>query len=410
MMSAWARSARGARKRGHMDKERFGASPAGQLVKVGQGEAAYWGFVPHPLPPELSPGWDLTRRLSAADRALSELAGLGRTIPNPHLLIGPFVRREAVLSSRIEGTQADITDLYAYEAGQLPLPGMELGPPEADVQEVLNYVRALEYGLERLDTLPVSLRLIRELHERLLAGVRGEHATPGKFRRSQNWIGPPNCTLNDAHFVPPPVPQMYEALESMEEYLHSEDIYPPLVRLALIHCQFEAIHPFVDGNGRIGRLLLTLLLVEWKLLPLPLLYLSAFFHSHRQDYYDLLMAVSERGDWEEWTLFFLRGVAEQARDAMARATLLQDLQAAWRERLAQVRATALLLRLADSLFASPILTIPEAQRLLDVTYRSAQRNVQKLVTAGILRQVGESSYGKAFCAPEILQAIGDTET
>ena len=195
-----------------MNPELFRNSAAGRPVRVGQGEAAYWAFVPHPLPPDLPADWELARSLSEADRALSELAGVGRTMPNPHLLIGPFVRREAVLSSRIEGTQADITDLYAYEAGQLPLPGMKPAPPESDVREVLNYVRALEYGLERLNTLPVSLRLIRELHERLMAGVRGEHATPGEFRRTQNWIGPPNCTLSEVQFVPPPVPQMHETL------------------------------------------------------------------------------------------------------------------------------------------------------------------------------------------------------
>ena len=168
-----------------MDVVRFKTSPSGQLIRVGRGEAAYWAFVPRPLPPQLPADWELSSRVSEADRALSELAGLGRTIPNPHLLIGPFIRREAVLSSRIEGTRADIADLYAYEAGQLPLPGTESPPPQADVREVLNHVRALEYGLQRLDTLPVSLRLIRELHERLMERVRGEHATPGQFRRSQ---------------------------------------------------------------------------------------------------------------------------------------------------------------------------------------------------------------------------------
>jgi Fic family protein len=392
-----------------MNPERFHNSTDGRLIRVGQGETAYWAFVPHPLPPDLSADWEFARSLSKADRALSELAGVGRTMPNPHLLIGPFVRREAVLSSRIEGTQADITDLYAYEAGQLPLPGMEPAPPESDVREVLNYVRALEYGLERLSTLPVSLRLIRELHERLMAGVRGEHATPGEFRRSQNWIGPPNCTLSEAQFVPPPVLQMHETLDAFEKYLHADDVYPPLVRLALVHYQFEAIHPFVDGNGRIGRLLISLLLVEWKLLPLPLLYLSAYFHRYRQDYYDLLTAVSERGAWRDWVLFFLHGVTDQARDAIVCAKRLQDLQTAWHDRLMQARTSALLVRLVDSLFASPVITIPEAQRLLGVTYRSAQRNVEKLVTAGILRPVGDASYGKTYLAAEILDIIVEKE-
>lgn len=389
-----------------MDLDRFRNSPSGQLVRVGQGDAAYWAFVPNPLPPDLKPDWALVHHLSDADRALSELAGVGRTMPNPHLLIGPFLRREAVLSSRIEGTQADLADLYAYEAGQLPLSGVEPAPPEADVREVLNYVRALEYGLDRLSGLPVSLRLIRELHERLLAGVRGEHATPGDFRTRQNWIGPPSRLLNEATLVPPPVPQMHEALHALEHYLHEDARHPPLLRLALIHYQFEAIHPFIDGNGRLGRLLLSLLLVEWELLPLPLLYLSAFFHRHRQAYYDLLMAVSERGVWQDWLLFFLQGVADQARDAIVRANGLQDLAATWRQRLIRPRGSALLLRLVESLFASPVLTIPEAQRLLDVSYHSARSTVGKLMEAGILQQMGKSSYGKTFVASEILEIVG----
>jgi Fic family protein len=242
-----------------------------------------------------------------------------------------------------------------------------------------------------------------------MSGVRGEHATPGQFRRRQNWIGPAGCTLNEASFVPPPVPQMHEALRSLEEYLHGDDVYPPLIRLALFHYQFEAIHPFLDGNGRIGRLLISLLLVEWRLLPLPLLYLSAYFHGHRQEYYDLLDAVSERGAWEEWVRFFLRGVTEQARDAVYRATQLHDIRASWHERLMQVRASALLVRLADALFESPIITIPDVQKRLDVTYPTAQRNVEKLVSEGILQQIGQASYGKTFIATEILEVIGDGE-
>ena len=351
---------------------------------------------------------NLVRRLSEADRSLGELAGLGRAIPNPHLLIGPFMRREAVLSSRIEGTQADIKDLYVYEAKQLQLPGLRPSPSESDVREVLNYVRAMEYGLKRLDTLPVSLRMIRELHERLMEGVRGEQATPGEFRRSQNWVGRAGCTLNDADFVPPPVNEMQEALDAFEKYLHSKEDYPPLVRLALIHYQFEAIHPFLDGNGRIGRLLLTLLLINWNLISLPLLYLSAFFEKNRDEYYDLLMKVSANGAWQDWITFFFGGVEEQARDATVRANRLQDLQLAWRERLSQVRASTSVLRLTDSLFVSPVITIPEAQRTLGAKqYHTARKIIEKLVKAGILKQVGESSYGKTFLAEEILQAIGE---
>jgi Fic family protein len=327
-------------------------------------------------------------------------------MPNPHLLIGPFIRREAVLSSRIEGTRADVTDLYAYQAGQLSLPGMAPAPPEADVREVHNYVRALEYGLERLETLPVSLRLIREIHRLLLEGVRGERATPGEFRDRQNWLGLGDSTLEDATFVPPPVPQMQEALYALEAYLHSDGEYPPLVRLAMMHYQFEAIHPFIDGNGRVGRLLISLMLVRWGLLPQPLLYLSAFFFRHRQDYYDLLMAVSERGAWAEWVSFFLTGVAEQSEDAVIRARRLQDLRADWHDRLTEARASALLLQLADHIFDSPVITIPQAEKVLGVTYHTAQRHVERLVDADILHQAGDADYGRTFVAGEILDVIG----
>ncbi len=251
------------------------------------------------------------------------------------------------------------------------------------------------------------MRLLRELHERLTEGVRGEKATPGEFRRSQNWLGRPGCTLEDADFIPPPVTEMHQALNFYEEYLHSGNEYPPLVRLAFIHYQFEAIHPFLDGNGRIGRLLISLLLVHWNLMPLPLLYLSAFFEKHRQDYYDLLMGISERGAWREWVAFFLRGVADQSRDAIMRAKRLQDLQQEWRQRLTRSRASASLLRLADGLFESPVLTVPEAQRILGMSYPGARRNVDRLVEAGILKQVSETAYGKAFFAQAILEAISE---
>src|SRR3989337_3721956 len=206
-----------------MNPERFKDSPSGRLWKVGQVEAAYWAFVPHRLPPALPTEKELLRILSDADRALGELAGLGRAMPNPHLLIGPFIRREALLSSRMEGTQADIADLYAYEAGKLPLPGIKPSAPEADVREVRNYVVALEYGLERVNTLPVSLRLMRELHERLMEGGRGDRATPGEFRRTQNWIGCAEWTINEGDYVPPPVPEMHEALDAFEKYIHAEN-------------------------------------------------------------------------------------------------------------------------------------------------------------------------------------------
>jgi Fic family protein len=363
--------------------------------------------VPHPLPPHLPPDAELMRVSSDAAYALGELAALGRTLSNPHLLIGPFVRREAVLSSRIEGTQTDVADLYAYEAGQPPLPGLGGAPPPDAVREVANYVTALECGLERLASLPVSLRLIRELHARLMQGVRGGHATPGEFWRSQNWIGRPGSTLNDADYVPPPPDEMQTALDALEKYLHGDDAQPPLVRLAFIYQQFEAIHPFLDGNGRIGRLLISLLLVEWGLLPLPLLYLSAYFERERQAYYDLLWAVNARGDWRAWVLFFLRGVAEQALDAGARAKRLQDLQAEWRASLMGARSSALLLRLTDELFRSTIITLPQAGRILSVTHCSAAMAVERLVAEGILHPVSGRVRNRQFAAQAILDIAGE---
>jgi len=272
-------------------------------------------------------------------------------IPNPDGLVGSFVHREAVLSSRIEQISGTQADLYAYEAGKLKLPDISPAPPESDIQELANYVRALDYGLKRIESLPVCLRLIRELHEILMKDVRGGQATPGEFRKTQNWIGPSNVrSPSDAPFVPPPINEMLPALEALEKYIHQGKDYPALIRLALIHYQFEAIHPFIDGNGRLGRLLISLLLVHWQLLPYSFLHLSAYFECFRDKYYICLLDVSERGKWEEWICFFLEAVTSQANDTIARARALQDLQSEWRSRLsADARATILSLQLADEL-------------------------------------------------------------
>ena len=259
--------------------------PHGRMVDCPGGYRAY---VPAPAPPPLEWSESLTLSLSSADRAIGRLAGEGRRLPNPHILIRPFVRREAVLSSRIEGTQATLGELLAAQAGAV----VERNPD--DLHEVGNYVTALEYGLERLETLPVSLRLVRELHERLMRGVRGEVATPGEFRRSQNWIGPPGSTLNGATYVPPPPSELMPCLDAWERFLHDETL-PPLVHAAIAHSQFEAIHPFLDGNGRVGRLLITLLLVARGVIPSPLLYLSAWFQATREEYYARLNGVTARG-------------------------------------------------------------------------------------------------------------------
>jgi Fic family protein len=383
-----------------MDTARFGERSPGRLVRTTQ---SYVAFVPNPLPPAISFDLDLAGRLSEADRALSELAGIARTLPNPHLLIGPFVRREAVLSSRIEGTQASLSDLLFFEAANL----REKEVP--DVREVSNYVRALEYGLSRLTELPLSLRLIREIHERLLQGTRGEHLTPGEFRRSQNWIGPAGCTLMDASYVPPPVNEMNEALDAFEKFLHADSGLPPLVRLAVIHYQFEAIHPFLDGNGRIGRLLLTLLLCTEKLLTQPLLYLSAYFERHREEYYARLLGVSQEGSWDMWIRFFLRAVAVQARDAIRRSDLLLSLWRRYRQQLQEARSSALLLAIVDSLFEYPALTNPRAAKAHRITPRSAQLNIDKLGAAGILQEATGHKRNRVYVAPEIIRILEEPE-
>lgn len=384
----------------------FKQSPSGQVVKIGQGEAGYHSFVPNPLPPELSYDRELVLTLSDADRAISELSGVGRIMPNPNLLIRPFIVREAVLSSRIEGTQSSVSDVYAYEAGQLYIPGMEPGPAEDDVREVLNYVHALEYGINLLDQLPVSKRMFTELHFRLMQGVRGDKATPGYFRTTQNWIGRPGSTLNGATYVPPPVKfdHMMNCLDALEKYINAPHENPPLIRLALIHYQFEAIHPFIDGNGRIGRLLMSMLMIQWNLLPAPLLYLSAFFERNRSTYYDLLLEVSQQGNWRDWVLFFLQGVAEQARDAGDRAKKLQDLQAGWRQQLAAAKSPQPML-LADKLFDTPLITATQAARMLNVTYPTASDAIKRLVEAGVLHQVGDNSRERAYAALDIIRIV-----
>jgi cell filamentation protein, protein adenylyltransferase len=371
----------------------FQAPEAGRVVKT---PAGYFAFVPSPLPPSLVYSGELVLVLSRADAALSELSGLGRLLPNPHMLITPYVRREAVLSSRIEGTEADLSDLLLEEAGASP----EKRP--GDVREVQNYVSALNHGLMRLKSLPLSLRLLREVHERLMRGVRGDRATPGEFRRSQNWIGPPGGTIETATYVPPPVPEMLEALDFLEKFLHETRQVPDLVQCALIHEQFEAIHPFLDGNGRVGRLLITLFLVERARLSQPLLYLSAFFEAHRNDYYALLQRVRTHGDWASWLEFFLRGVAETADEAVQRAGRLTELRERYRHRL---KRSPRALRLLDALFINPYVTVARAQKILGVSNPTARHAVTELQKAGMLEEMTGRAWGRLYLAKPILKIL-----
>jgi Fic family protein len=342
----------------------------------------------------------LISSLGEAERTLGRLASLADALSNPHILVRPFVRREAVLSSRIEGTRAFLVDLYQYESAQLIF--QEDVP---DVREVHNYVRAMDYGLERLKTLPVSLRLIREIHGILMEGVCGEHLTQGEFRHSQNWIGKLGSTIQSATFVPPPVDEMHQALDDLERFIHSPSDIPQLVRAGLIHYQFEAIHPFRDGNGRMGRLLVILLLIEWELIPQPLLYLSAFFETHRLEYYDRLLAVSQGGEWENWLIFFLRGISSQSQDAINRIERLGQLRSAYQDQLRTERAASRLLQTLDVLFERPILNIRQLESALGVPYRTAQRYVERLLEIGILREVTGRERNRLYWADEIVKVL-----
>lgn len=380
-----------------MNKNDFQAPQAGQAVYSPRG---YWAFIPAPLPPNISYDPQLVLALSRADAALSELSGLGRHVINPRLLIASYIRKEAVLSSRIEGTRAGIADLLLDD-----LETPEHASNSADLKEVQNYVAALEYGIDRLSSLPLSLRLVKEIHARLMEAVRGGNATPGEFRHSQNWIGPAGSTLADAPYVPPPADEMLDCLTQWELFLHDRGSFPELIQCALLHEQFEAIHPFLDGNGRIGRLLITLFLIERGRLSQPLLYLSAYIETHRQEYYDLLQRVRTHGDWNSWLHYFLQGVEETSKQAVRQAGALMDL----REHLhLELRSKPKAAALIDPLFTNPYLTVSRTAELLNVSLPTARQVVRVLEESGLLHEVTGRAWGKTYVATRILRLIDNS--
>lgn len=367
----------------------------GTVIKSPQGYRAY---VPNPLPPVINWDTQLVSSLSRADYLLGKLAREGNQLPNPHLLMRPFITREAVLSSKIEGTHATIGEVLAYNAGVVTV-----NQNPDDLQEVQNYIIALDVGLKRLNELPLSLRLIKELHAKLLHGGRGAHATPGEFRKTQNWIGPPGCTLSTAKFVPPPVDQLVECLGDFEKFLHDRQL-PPLIHIALSHYQFETIHPFLDGNGRVGRLLITLLLIEQKILPSPLLYLSAFFEATRDEYYKQLWNVSHHGSWRDWLIYFLNGVAVQSEDALSRAERINELLSGWKLQVAS-DASNVPVRIVEHFAINPYLTIKKIAEELTIAYSTAERGIRKLLAENIIQQVGGNKRSKIYCATKILSIL-----
>lgn len=379
-----------------MQASDFTKDSPGRLVSTVGGQVA---FVPNNLPPGLVWTSDLVATISAADRALGRLAGLGQDMPNPHILIRPFLSREAVLSSQIEGTEASIPDVLLFEVDR------KVQQSVPDVREVVNYIRALEYGLKRVKTLPLSVRLIREVHRILLKGVRGEQGAPGEFRTCQVHIGPQGAGIEQATFVPAPPSEVLPLMGALERYLHEPSDLPPVVRLALMHYQFEAIHPFRDGNGRVGRLLISLMLCLDGTLPLPLLYLSAYFHRTRQEYYDQLRRVSQLGTWTDWLMYFARGVASEAMDAVDRARRLKDLQADYVERIRTARTSALVTKLIEDLIGHPIVNVASVAKALGVTPHTAQNHIDRLVQAGILREVTGRKRNRLFVADGIIKAL-----
>lgn len=380
-----------------MNKESFHSNDAGKVILTPKG---YLAFIPAVLPPTILYDQHLVVALSRADAALSELSGLGRHILNPRLLISSYVRKEAVLSSRIEGTRAGLSELLIDD---LATPDSTIDNP--DLKEVQNYVVALEYGVERLRSLPLSLRLVREIHSHLMEGVRGGNATPGEFRRSQNWIGPAGSTLNNAPYVPPPVDEMLGCLANWELFLQDRGNFPDLVQCAILHEAFEAIHPFLDGNGRVGRLLITLFLLERNRLSQPLLYLSSYIEAHRLEYYDSLQRVRTDGDWNSWLLFFLNGVEETSRQAIKQAGSLMDLRESLLE---QTRSKPKASAMVDPLFVNPYMTVLRASQILQVSLPTARQVVNVLEDLGILREVTGRSWGKTYVAGEILNLLDNS--
>jgi len=380
-----------------MDKESFTDNAAGRLVP----HDGHLAFVPDRLPPALDFTAELVAKLSSASSSVGLLAGTGRNLTNPALLISPYLRREAVLSSRIEGTMSTLADLYEDEA---------TGSARGDVREVRNYLMAHEYGLTTLKELPLCLRLLRDVHKHLMEGVRGHERHPGSFRSYQNWIGrAPGAPIAEARYVPPPIDEMGIALKDFEGFLHDETL-PPLLVAALAHYQFEAIHPFGDGNGRVGRLLISLLLHERGLLPQPLLYISAYFERSGAEYYDRLLRVSTHGDWLGWLIYFLTGVEAQALAAVADAERLLNLQSRYHDLLSSARARQAAHQLVDRLFINPYVAAPRVAEALGVSAPTARAAIRDLEAQGIVHELTGRKWGQLFLADEVLEVVrGEVE-
>lgn len=373
---------------------------AGMVMNTTRG---YSAFIPAKLPPDppIIIDSEMQKLLSLADRKLGRLDGITQILPNPELFVAMYVKKEAVLSAQIEGTQASLVDV-------LNTPSSETNDRAYnEVIEVVNYVNAMNWGLKELHTLPLSLRLIRNIHKILLEDVRGSNKNPGEFRKTQNWIGPQGCTLETATFIPPTVVEMEKAMSDLENYMYEDDDIPALIKIALIHAQFESIHPFLDGNGRMGRLLITFWLCQQEILSRPLLYLSYYFKQNRMEYYDRLMAVRIKGDWENWIKFFLRGIASVSDEATESAKKIIGLQSKYSELLLQNdKSNNNYTVLLNLLFERPIITKKEISDALGISLPTANTIVETFCKLGILYdKTPEKKRYKTFVFGEYLAIL-----
>jgi len=363
----------------------------------------YKAFIPAKLPPGLALRIEgaLQNLLSQADMALARLDGMGYFLPNADLFIAMFVRKEALLSSQIEGTQASLEDIFEYESGDKP-------ENINDVAEVINYIRALNYGMERLKTLPMSLRLIKEIHGVLMEGTRGGDKAPGEFRKTQNWIGTLGSTLKDMRYIPPPPHEVVRMMGDLEQYIHKARKLPMLIDCGLVHYQFESIHPFLDGNGRVGRLLITFYLYFREVLHRPLLYLSYYFKNNRQEYYDRLSMVRDKGDFEQWIAFFLKGVMETADSAVETSRKILELQTKhrnllWKKKLSSPLAVGIL----ERLFQKPYVSVNDVAKEFSISFQAASNLVSQLEGAGILQEITGKKRDKRFIYGEYITILSE---
>lgn len=376
---------------------------AGRYVRQ---PADYKAFIPAPLPPDPPIQLEkLQALLSQTDRALGRLDGSIETLPDPDLFVHMYIRKEAVLSSQIEGTQSSLQDVLAAEA-KILAPGRR-----KDAAEVLNHIHAMNHGLNRLAQLPVSVRLIREIHAELMRGVRGSHLTPGELRASQNWIGPTGCTLNEAVYVPPPHHEIRPQLSALEKFIHADPELPLLIKIGLVHAQFETIHPFLDGNGRIGRLLITFLLCEQEVLTKPVLYLSHYFKQYRQQYYEELQSIRDAGTWEQWLEFFLRGIIAVSREATETTRNILSLREQHRQAITDrfSRAAGNGHRVLEYLYEHPIVSVSDVRSLIGTTYPAANNLVARMVEAGILDEVTGQARNRIFIYQSYIDLLHDNK-